>query len=98
MNSLKNFKWCLDIELPFSVMEGPFTVFSSVVKIGVSFIISRAVVVALLVVQSPLTQAQQFKSSHWQTFIKHLFTVNSVEKTKIKKKRPGMVHLKKFLT
>ena len=27
-------------------------------------------------------------------YIKHLFTVNSIEKTKIKKKRPGMAHLK----
>ena len=27
-------------------------------------------------------------------YIEHLFTVNSIEKTKIKKKRPGMAHLK----
>ena len=28
----------------------------------------------------------RFESSHWQTFIEHLFTVNFVEKTKVKKK------------
>ena len=27
----------------------------------------------------------------------HLFTVNCIEKTKRKKKRPGMAHLKKIL-
>ena len=36
-----------------------------------------------------------FKSSHRQTFIKHLFTVNCVEKTKIKIKRPWMAHFLK---
>ena len=35
-----------------------------------------------------------FESSHLQTFISdiYLFTVNCIEKTKIKKKRPGMAH------
>ena len=33
-----------------------------------------------------------FESSRRQTFIEHLFTVNFVEKMKIKKKLPGMVH------
>ena len=35
-----------------------------------------------------------FKSSHRQTFILdiYLFTVNCIEKMKIKKKRPGMAH------
>ena len=42
------------------------------------------------------TRDPRFKSSHRQTFIEHLFTVNCVEKTKIKKKRPGMAHLKKL--
>ena len=37
----------------------------------------------------------QFESRHRQTFIEHLFTVNFVEKTKMKKKRPGMAHFKK---
>ena len=39
----------------------------------------------------------RFESSHRQTFISdiYLFTVNCIEKTKIKKKRPGMAHLKK---
>ena len=36
-----------------------------------------------------------FEFSHWQTFIEHLFTVNCVEKTKIKKKRPEIAHLEK---
>ena len=38
----------------------------------------------------------RFESSHRQTFISdiYLFTVNCIEKTKIKKKRPGMAHLK----
>ena len=38
----------------------------------------------------------RFDSSHRQTFIEHLFTVNCVEKTKIKKKRPEMAHFKKI--
>ena len=32
------------------------------------------------------TRDPQFESSHWQTFIKHLFTVKCIEKMKIKKK------------
>ena len=39
------------------------------------------------------TRDPRFESSHRQTFIEHLFTVNCVEKTKMKKKRPGMAHL-----
>ena len=35
------------------------------------------------------TRDPRFESRHWQTFIKHLFTVNCVEKTKIKKKEAG---------
>ena len=31
----------------------------------------------------------RFKSSPWQTFIEHLFTVNCVEKKKIKKNEAG---------
>ena len=38
------------------------------------------------------TRDPQFESSHRQTFIEHLITVNCVEKTKIKKKCPGMAH------
>ena len=41
------------------------------------------------------TRDPQFESSHRKAFIKHLFTVNCVVKTKIKKKRPGMAY---FLT
>ena len=39
----------------------------------------------------------RFESSHRQTFISdfYLFTVNCIEKTKIKKKRPRMAQLKK---
>ena len=46
------------------------------------------------------TRGPWFKSSHWQTFISDIywFTVNCLEKTKIKKKRPGMAHLKKVLS
>ena len=36
-------------------------------------------------------------SSHWQTYIEQLFTVNCIEKTKMKKKRPGMAHLKSIV-
>ena len=37
----------------------------------------------------------RFQSSHRQTFISDIFfTVNSIDKTKIKKKRTGMAHLK----
>ena len=38
-------------------------------------------------------------SSHWEKklYIEHLFAVNCIEKTKIKKKRPGMAHLKKII-
>ena len=35
------------------------------------------------------TRDPRFDSSHQQTFIKHLFNVNCVEKTKIKKKEAG---------
>ena len=35
------------------------------------------------------TRDPRFESRHWQTFIKHLFTVNCVEKTKIKRKEAG---------
>ena len=35
------------------------------------------------------TSDPRFKSSHRQTFIEHLFSVNCVEKTKIKKKEAG---------
>ena len=53
----------------------------------------RAVDVAQLVERSPPTP--EICSSNtviWQTFFEHLFTVNCVEKTKIKKKRPGMAN------
>ena len=45
------------------------------------------------------TRGPRFESSHWQKFIyiEHLFTVNCIEKTKIKEKRPGMAHLKKHI-
>ena len=41
----------------------------------------------------------QLESSHWQTFILDifLFTVNSIEKSKIQKKRPRMAQLIKKL-
>ena len=35
------------------------------------------------------TRDPRFESRHRQTFIKHLFTVSCVEKTKIKKKEAG---------
>ena len=40
------------------------------------------------------SRGPQFESSHWQTFKIHIFTANCIEKTKIKKKRPGIAHLK----
>ena len=45
------------------------------------------------------TRGPRFDSSHRQNFIEHLFIINCIEKTKIKKKRPGMAHffLKKRL-
>ena len=61
-------------------------------------IIVWAVVVAQLVERLPPTL--EIRGSNpviGKTFIKHLFTVNCVEKTKIKKKRPGMAHLKKIV-
>ena len=53
-------------------------------------------VVAQLVEQSPPTP--EIRSSNpiiGKTFIEQLFNVNSVEKTKIKKKRQGMAHFVK---
>ena len=35
------------------------------------------------------TRGPRFESSHRQKFIEHLFTVNCIEKTKIKKKEAG---------
>ena len=42
-------------------------------------------------------RGSRFESNYRQTFISdsYLFTVSCIEKTKIKKKRPGMAHLKK---
>ena len=40
------------------------------------------------------TTDPRFKSRHWQNFI-YQFDNQNTEKTKIKKKRPGMAHLKK---
>ena len=37
------------------------------------------------------TRGPHFESSHWQT-LNYLYTVNSIEKTKIKKKMLGMAH------
>ena len=36
-----------------------------------------------------ITRDLLFESSHSQTYIEHLFTINCVEKTKIKKKDAG---------
>ena len=36
-----------------------------------------------------------YKSRHWQKIYIEHFIVNCIEKTKIKKKRPGRAHLKK---
>ena len=44
------------------------------------------------------TRDPQFESRHRQTFIEHLFNVNCVEKTKIKKKEAGNGHFKKTTT
>ena len=44
------------------------------------------------------TRGPRFESSHRQNLYWTLFTVSCQEKTKIKKKRPGMAHLKKSHT
>ena len=43
------------------------------------------------------TRGPRFKSSHLANFYKEIYLsiVNCVEETKMKKKRPGMAHLKK---
>ena len=52
-----------------------------------------AVVVAQLVERSlPMPEACGSNPDIDKIYIKHLFTVSCIEKTKIKKKRPGMVH------
>ena len=39
------------------------------------------------------TRGPRFESSHWQTLLwKFSFTVNCIEKMKIKKDSPGMAH------
>ena len=43
------------------------------------------------------TRGLRYESSHQQKLYWTLFTVSCQEKTKIKKKRPGMAHLKKSL-
>ena len=56
---------------------------------------SRAVLVAQLVERSLLIpEVHGSNPVIGKIYIEHLFTVNSIEKTKIKKKRPGMAHLK----
>ena len=44
------------------------------------------------------TRGPRFESCHWRSFYWTLLTVNCVEKTKIKKKRPGMAHFFKILS
>ena len=46
---------------------------------------------AQLVKRSLPTPGPRFESSHRRNFI-HIFILNSIEKTKIKKKKPGMAH------
>ena len=56
----------------------------------------RAVVVAQLVERLlPIPGVLGSNSAIENFFIEHLFTVNCIEKTKIKKKRPGMAHFLK---
>ena len=38
------------------------------------------------------SRGPRFESSHWQKFKLNIFTGNCIEKTKIKKKRPGLDH------
>ena len=54
-----------------------------------------AVVVAQLVVVASNTRGPRFKSSHRRKLYWTLFTINSLEKTKIKKKRPWIAHFLK---
>ena len=44
------------------------------------------------------TRGPRFESVIDKLYIEHLFIVNFIEKTKIKKKRPEMAHLKKIST
>ena len=56
---------------------------------------SWAVVVAQLVKQSALIPEVRSSNPVIGNNLYCTFTVNCIEKTKIKKKRPGMAHLKK---
>ena len=60
-----------------------------------TFIFKLAKFLGLWLWLSGFFQQQRFESSHRQTFILKLFTVNCIKKTKIKKKRPVMAHYKK---
>ena len=59
--------------------------------------LSNNVVVAQLIQRSlPTPECPWFESSHWQNFyIEHLHTANCIEKTKIKKKKLGIVRFLK---
>ena len=41
----------------------------------------------------PIPEGPQFESSHQRFFKENVFTVNCIEKTKIKKKRSEMAHV-----
>ena len=44
------------------------------------------------------TRDPQFEPSHWRILKMYLLNVNCIEKTKIKKKRPGRAHFKNRVT
>ena len=55
------------------------------------------VVVAQLVERSlAILEVRGSNPFNGKIYIEHLFTINCIEKTKIKKKGPGMSHLKKI--
>ena len=45
----------------------------------------------------PIPEVRGSNPAIGKIYIEHLFLVNCIEKIKIKKKRPGMAHLKKLL-
>ena len=68
------------------------------VLVGTNNVVNREMVVAQLVEQSLLIpEVRGSNPVIGKIYNEHLFTVNCIEKTKRKKKRPGMAHLKNTL-
>ena len=68
--------------------------YANIYKLWVKQFTTRAVIVVQLV--KPLLLILEVHGSNpviGKIYVEHLFTVNCIEKTKIKKKRPGMAYL-----